>query len=397
MKTSTLYLTAFVITSLAISTISCKQPKNEQTKNNSTMSSDSVSENIKYAENFIDTIDGKLTKMFLIKNKNGLSASFTNYGQRLVALNVPDKNGKFEDIVLGFESLEKYRNAGEKYFGATIGRYGNRIAKGKFSLNGSDYTLATNNGENHLHGGNKGFESVVWNANQISENKLEFTRTSPDMEEGYPGNLHVKVTYMFTDDNELKIDYEATTDKVTPVNLTHHSFFNLKGEGNGTINNHILMINANSFTPVDKGLIPTGEIRNVAGSPFNFTEAKPIGKDLSVENQQLKYGQGYDHNFVLNLAPKNEDGLVLAAKVIEPESGRIMEVYTSEPGIQLYGGNFLDGSAIGKSGKPYIFRGAFCLETQHFPDSPNQAKFPKTILKPEMKYSSACVYKFSTK
>tara|TARA_R110002049_G_scaffold76250_4_gene196116 strand:+ start:50603 stop:51793 length:1191 start_codon:yes stop_codon:yes gene_type:complete len=348
-----------------------------------------------YENQFTDTIDGIEITTYTIKNKNGLTATFTNYGQRLIALNVPNRQGEFEDIVLGFNNLSKYRQPSGKYFGATIGRYGNRISKGQFSLDGKMYHLAKNNGENHLHGGLKGFESVPWNANKTASNKIVFSRISPDMEEGYPGNLKVNVSYEFTDSNELIIKYEAITDKPTPVNLTNHSFFNLKGEGNGTINDHILMINANSFTPVEKGLIPSGELRNVAGSPFDFTVPKAISKDLVIENTQLRYGLGYDHNFVLNDSPKNDDGLILAAKVVEPESGRTMTVYTNEPGLQFYSGNFLNGTVIGKSNKPYVFRGAFCLETQHFPDSPNQKKFPSTILKPNEMYTSICAYKFS--
>lgn len=348
------------------------------------------------SNDFKTTIDGKAVDFFVLTNKNGLGAIFTNYGQRLISLYVPDKNGNIEDVVLGFSTLSDFINADEKYFGATIGRYGNRIAKGNFRIDGENYQLAINNGENHLHGGDKGFESVVWDARQLSDNEIEFTRTSPDMEEGYPGNLNVKVHYMLTEKNELKISYEATTDRTTPVNLTHHSFFNLRGEGNGSVNNHILMINADTFTPVDEGLIPTGEIKKVVGTPFDFTKSKLIGLDLEVEDEQLIYGGGYDHNFVLNEAPKNEDGLVLAAKVIEPESGRVMEVFTDEPGLQFYGGNFLDGAAIGKGGKPYEYRGALCLETQHFPDSPNQSNFPSTLLYPGKKYNSTCVYKFST-
>ncbi|MFS4417998.1 aldose epimerase family protein [Maribacter sp. 2307ULW6-5] len=385
-----------VLLLIILTTIACKEkPHNKTTENEVILETERISKEID-PSNFRSQIDGKEVGLYTLMNKNGLKATFTNYGQRLISLYVPDKNGDFEDVVLGFPTLEGYINADEKYFGATIGRYGNRIAKGKFTLDGKQYELETNNGENHLHGGEKGFESVVWDANQISDNEIEFTRTSPDMEEGYPGNLEVKVSYLLTDDNELRIDYEAVTDKKTPINLTHHSFFNLRGEGDGTVDEHILMINADKFTPVDAGLIPTGELQEVAGTPFDFTKPKPIGQDLGVENQQLKYGGGYDHNFALKDAPKNEDGLVLAAKVTEPESGRVMEVLTDEPGLQFYGGNFLDGGVVGKSANPYIFRGAFCLETQHFPDGPNQPDFPNTILEPGDTYSSTCVYKFST-
>ncbi|WP_244526863.1 aldose epimerase family protein [Pseudozobellia thermophila] len=344
-------------------------------------------------KNFETVIDGDSVNLYTLKNKNGIEVALTNYGQRLISLHVPDKNGNFEDIVLGFPDLKNYL-AKKNYYGATIGRYGNRIAKGKFTIDGKEYDLAINNNENHLHGGIKGFESVVWNVDRANDREIVFSRTSPDMEEGYPGNLNVTVTYTLTDDNELKINYRASTDKPTYVNLTHHSFFNLKGEGNGTVNDHVLMLNADSYTPVDSGLIPTGEIARVAGTPFDFTHPKAIGKDLNVEDEQLKYGNGYDHNFVLNKTPLNEDGLVLAARVVEPSSGRTLEVFTDEPGVQFYGGNFLTGADIGKSGKPYVFRGSFCLETQHFPDSPNQPDFPSTRLDPGETYSSNCVYKF---
>lgn len=345
---------------------------------------------------FDTIINDKKVGLYHLTNGNGLEITFTNYGQRLVSLFTPDRKGNFDDIVLGFDTLKGYHEANEKYFGATIGRYGNRIAKGRFSLDGEEYTLATNNGENHLHGGEKGFESVVWNLAFQSENQIEFSRTSPDGEEGYPGNLSVRVNYLLTEANELVIKYTAETDKKTVVNLTHHSFFNLKGHGNGTINNHMLLINADQFTPVDKGLIPTGELRKVENTPFDFRTLKPIGQDLDSENQQLKYGLGYDHNFVLNNGSdsKNSDGLSLAAKVVEPETGRTMEVWTNEPGLQFYGGNFLKGDK-GKLGKTYDFRGAFCLETQHFPDSPNQKNFPSTQLGPGEMYTSTCVYTFS--
>ncbi len=378
-----------------LATVSCKEKKAALVSGEN-KTEDLISNKVVKAENFNSTIDGKQVALYTIKNINGVSATFTNYGQRLISLMVPDKNGKFKDVVLGFNTLREYISADEKYFGATIGRYGNRIAKGKFSINQEEYHLATNNGVNHLHGGNKGFNSIVWNAKQMADNEIEFSRISPDMEEGYPGNLMVKVHYVLTDDNQLVIKYKASTDKPTIVNLTHHSFFNLTGEGNGTINNHLLMINANKYTPVDETLIPNGELALVTNTPFDFTTSKPIGRDLTINNQQLDFGKGYDHNFVLNKdLPKNVDGLVLAARVTEPISGRVMEVYTDEPGLQFYGGNFLDGKAVGKSGKPYNFRDAFCLETQHFPDSPNQPHFPSTLLIPDEEYNSTCIYKFS--
>jgi len=343
---------------------------------------------------FEKEVDGKQTKFYTLTNANGVEITFTNFGQRLISLYVPDKNGNFDDVVLGPDNLEGFMAPGGAFFGSVVGRYGNRIGKGEFELNGSTYTLAKNNGENHLHGGIKGFNAVVWETDQYSDESIIFSRTSPDMEEGYPGNLQVTVSYRLTDDNELKIDYQATTDKTTVVNLTHHSFFNLAGEAAGNIGDHIMMINADAFTPVDEGLIPTGEIRKVEGTPFDFQEAKPIGKDIDEDTEQIRFGKGYDHNFVLNDEPINEDGLVLAAKVEEPKSGRTMEVYTNEPGVQFYTGNFMDGSYTGKSGKPYVFRGTFCLETQHYPDSPNKPDFPSTVLEPGEIYNSSCTYKF---
>ena len=345
-------------------------------------------------DDFEAVIDGDSINLYTLTNKNGLRADFTNYGQRLIALHVPDKNGAMGDVVLGLPTLDEYMNGPKNNFGAVIGRYGNRIAKGEFSIKNTKYTLAKNNGENHLHGGNIGFESVIWKARQTAANQIEFTRVSPDMEEGYPGNLDVKVTYVLSDNNELKIIYEANTDKTTIINLTNHSYFNLKGEGMGDVNDHVMMINASSYTPVDNGLIPIGTIESVEGTPFDFTTPKTIRRDLDSNHAQMVIGGGYDHNFVLNESPKNSEGLVLAARVTEPTSGRIMEVYTSEPGVQLYGGNFLNGSSIGKSGKPYMKRNAFCLETQHFPDSPNQPNFPSTLLEPGDKYKSTTVYKF---
>ena len=344
--------------------------------------------------NFEGTIDGKTVNLYVLKNINGIEVAFSNYGQRLVSLMVPDKNGKMEDIVLGYTTLKDYlTNSG--YFGATIGRYGNRIAKGKFEIDGITYDLAQNNNGNHLHGGVKGFESVVWDVDSVNRNFIRFKRTSPNMEEGYPGNLNVNVEYTLNDDNELRIEYFATTDKKTHVNLTHHSFFNLKGEGKGSINSHILQINAQSITAVDKGLIPTGELMIVADTPFDFNSPKTIQSGLDQEHEQLTLGNGFDHNFVLDQTKKNSEGLIVAAKVSEPESGRIMEVFTSEPGVQFYGGNFMDGKTIGKNGGSYDYRGAICLETQHFPDSPNKKNFPSTLLGPGEEYSSICIYKFS--
>lgn len=342
-------------------------------------------------KNFEKIVDGKPVSLYVLENEQGTVAEITNYGGKVVSLWLPDKSGNYEDVVLGHENIDDFLNAKEKYFGALIGRYGNRIAHGKFTLDGMEYTLATNNGANSLHGGNKGFDAVVWDAKQVDAQTLELTYLSKNGEEGYPGNLSVRVSYQLTDENELKIEYWATTDQSTVVNLTHHSFFNLHGAGNGTINDHLLQIHAAHYTPVDAGLIPTGEIATVEGTPFDFQESKPIGVELEIKNQQLDYGMGYDHNFVLK---QNGEGLNYAAKVVEPISGRVMEVYTNEPGMQFYGGNFLDGSIVGKEDKAYEFRTAFCLETQHFPDSPNQPNFPSTRLDPGEEYYSICVYRF---
>ncbi|MCT4644420.1 MAG: galactose mutarotase [Carboxylicivirga sp.] len=341
--------------------------------------------------NFNTTINGKAIKLFTLKNSNGIVTQITNYGGRVVNLWTPDKNGRFEDIVLGYESIDGYLNSNEIYFGALIGRYGNRLAKGQFTINNIDYTLAVNNGENHLHGGVDGFNNVVWDAKQLDESTLELSYLSKDMEEGYPGNLKVKVIYSLTDQNELKILYKATTDAPTYVNLTHHSFFNLHGAGKGSINDHVLMIDADHYTPVDEGLIPTGEIAPVRGTPMDFTQATAIGERVDQDFEQLIYGLGYDHNWVLN---GNDKMIRLAASVLEPKNGRMIEVWTNEPGLQFYGGNFLEGKDVGKYGLSYKHRTAFCLETQHYPDSPNHAHFPSTLLSPGEEYESVCIYKF---
>lgn len=388
----TIKLTVIVSISFLFILVSCMQEKkkdrvSEERKNPSTLHSLKI-------ENFDIQIDGKPTSLYTLKNENGVEITFTDYGQHLVALYVPDKNENFEDVVLGFDTIDAYINGGGAYMGSVIGRYGNRIAEGKFTLDGTEYTLAQNNNGNHLHGGITGFNAVLWDANQLSDTEIEFQRTSPHMEEGYPGNLKVKVNYTLSDKNELNIKYTATTDKTTVLNLTHHSFFNLEGEGSGTVDNHRMMINADAFTPVNVGLIPTGEIKEVEGTPFDFREMKPIARDIESKDQQLLFAKGYDHNFVLNQGPRNENGLVLAAEVVAPKSGRTMQVYTNEPAIQFYGGNFLNGKDVGKSGKSYPFRGAFCLETQHYPDSPNQPAFPSTVLEPGEVYTSICLYKF---
>lgn len=335
-------------------------------------------------------------KLYTLKNNSGMTVKVTNYGAIITSITVPDRNGKMDDIALGYNRVEDYMNAVDKpYFGAIVGRYGNRIANGQFTLNGETYTLAKNNSENHLHGGVIGFDKVVWDAKQDGPHKIELSYLAKDREEGYPGNLQIKVTYTLTNDNQLIVSYLATTDKATPVNLTQHTYFNLKGEGEENILDHELMLNAKKYTPVDKGLIPTGKMPEVAGTPFDFTSPKPIGRDINQEHQQLKFGGGYDHNWVLNKSSKNKKSL--AARVYEPKSGRVMEIHTTEPGIQFYCGNFLDGRLKGKAGKPYIHRGGFCLETQHYPDSPNQPNFPSSILKPGEEYQTTTIFKFSTK
>lgn len=342
--------------------------------------------------NFDKIVDGKKVLLFTLKNKQGTVSQITNYGGTVVNLWTKDREGNFGDIVLGYNSLDEYLNKPNAYFGSLIGRYANRIAKGKFVLDGIEYTLATNNNENHLHGGVKGYHAVVWDAVQKDEQTLELKYLSPDMEEGYPGNLQVTVVYTLTNDNELKIESTATTDKKTIVNLTGHSYFNLKGEGNGDINDHLLQINASKYTPVDATLIPNGTLDSAEGTPMDFLKAKPIGKDIEVDFEQLKIGLGYDHNYVLN---KESNEVSLVAKITETQSGRVMEIYSSEPGVQFYSGNFLDGTLVGKSGKPYKYRSAFCLETQHFPDSPNKSNFPSVTLNPTDEYKTVTIHKFS--
>ncbi|WP_206170495.1 aldose epimerase family protein [Flagellimonas maritima] len=326
-----------------------------------------------------------------LKNKHGLSASFITYGQRLTSLRVPDKNGDFTNIVLGYQNPEEYIRNEPNYFGALIGRYGNRIGGGQFSIEGKVYKLDINQGENHLHGGINGFHSKTWDIKHLKENKIEFFGVSSHMEDGYPGNLNITVTYTLTDENELIIQYRAFTDIITHVNLTNHSFFNLKGAGIGTIENHVVKINSESYIPVDDAMIPKGNIASVAGTPFDFRKPKRTGKNIDDKNEQLVFGQGYDHCYVLKKEKKNLSKPQFAAKVIEPSSGRTLEVHTDEPGIQFYTGNFLSAD---KNGNSFIKRGALCLETQHFPDSPNNPNFPSTLLSPNELYTSTCIYKF---
>ena len=342
---------------------------------------------------FANTAEGTSVELFTLKNSKGVEAEITNYGGIVVSLKVPDRNHRLDDVVLGFADLDSYRRK-HPYFGALVGRYANRIAKGAFALEGKTYKLAVNNGENSLHGGLVGFDKRVWGAkSQITAAgpALELTYISKDGEEGYPGNLAVKVIYTLTENNELKIDYTATTDKTTVINLTNHNYFNLAGEGSSTILGHELVVNADRFTPVGATQIPTGELRKVADSPFDFRTPFKIGARIDSKDEQLQVGMGYDHNFIIN----DYDGsLRSAAKVYEPTSGRTLEVLTTEPGVQFYSGNNLDGSLVGKSGKKYQRRFGFCLEAQHFPDSPNKPEFPSVVLKPGQTYHQTTIYRF---
>lgn len=345
---------------------------------------------------FGSTLDGTDVDQFILSNNNGMEIRIITYGGIITSWTAPDKNGNYKDIVLGYNTLAEYE-AETPYFGALIGRYGNRIAKGKFSLDNKEYTLAVNNGVNHLHGGLKGFDKVVWDAKTIisdSTVSLELSYLSKDMEEGYPGNLETKVTYTLNNKDELSVSYEATTDKPTIVNLTQHSYFNLTADFNKDILGHELVINADSFLPVDKTLIPTGEFRDVTGTPFDFKTSKTIGTHIDNENIQLKNGLGYDHCWVLN---DQDNGVRFVASAYEPISGRLLEVFSDEPGIQFYSGNFLDGTLPSKNKGMYQHRTGFCLETQHYPDSPNQNHFPSVVLLPGDEYASNTMFRFSVK
>lgn len=344
-------------------------------------------------ESDFDTqIDGKSVKLYWLKNGD-FQMAMTNYGGRIVGLWTPDKNGEMTDVVIGRGSAKAYVDGPESYFGATIGRVGNRIAKGKFQLEGKEYSIKPNNNANALHGGKNGFQDKVWEANQPNKYTLVLQYTSPDGEEGFPGNLKTKVTYYLMDDHTLKIEYEATTDKATVVNLTNHAYFNLNGEGSGTILDHKMQIFADQFTPVDKGLIPTGELMNVEGTPFDFTDPHTIGERIDMNNDQLKFGGGYDHNFVLG--SQRRKGMNHAAKVVGDKTGIMMQVYTDEPGVQFYTGNFMASQNSLKSGAKDGPRTAFCLETQHFPDAPNHPDFPSIELKPGDTYHTVTEYMFS--
>lgn len=340
------------------------------------------------------TRDSTEVEVYTITNANGMEMEVITYGAIIRSLKTPDRNDSLGDIVLGFDNLQGYLR-GSPYFGAVVGRYGNRIAGGKFSIDGVEYELATNDGQNHLHGGRRGFDKVVWTVKEeiVNDNGagIVIGYTSPDMEEGYPGNLDLIVTYFLRNDNALEVDYHATTDKKTVVNVTQHSYFNLSAMASADILGHELMINASRFLPVDNTLIPTGEMPPVEGTPFDFTTAKPIGRDIAAEDEQLQFGKGFDHCWVLD---EGDSSLNLAARLSDPVSGRVMEVYTTEPGLQFYSGNFLNGSLTGKNGVVYGHRAALCLETQHYPDSPNQEAFPSTLLSPGEAYATKTVFRF---
>ena len=379
--TLSLGVLSMFITTLGV----CKQPTNN------TATTTKMTDTITYGQlvpdsAFEKTIDGKQTHLYTLKNKNGMIATLTNYGGHLVNLLVPDKDGKLIDVSVGAGSIDGYIKSAGNFYGATIGRFGNRIAKGHFTLDGKEYTLALNNAPNSLHGGKKGYNAVVWDGKKINDQTVEFTYFSKDMEEGYPGNLKVKVTYSLTDDNGFKCSYEATTDKTTVINLTNHSYFNLNGEGSGTILNHVVQINADNYTPVDATLIPTGKIEPVKGTPFDFTTPITIGAHINEAH-------GFDHNYVLNKHSAKQP----VAIVKGDKTGLVMEIYTDQPGLQFYSGNFMGGRFTMRYGEKDLRRTAFAMETQHFPDSPNQPQFPSTELKPGQTYKTQTIYKFKTK
>ena len=349
--------------------------------------------NILREEAFNAVHDGKKTSLVTLKNKNGLVAQVTNYGAIIVSLYVPDKNGKFEDVVQGYDNISAYINGNGPFQGAVCGRCANRIGKGKFTLEGKNYSLAVNNGPNHLHGGNKGFDKVVWDVINTGSDYVELKYHAKDGEEGYPGNLEAGVKYTLTLENELRIDFTAKTDKTTLANFAGHTYFNLAGAGSGSIYDHELMINGLFFTPTDDSNIPSGEILNVSGSPFDFTKPSKIGKSIDVDNEQLKFGAGYDHNYIINKLPEE---LGTAAKAYDPSTGRQLEVLTTQPGVQFYSGNWLNNEK-GKYGKVYNRRWGFCLETQHFPDAVNKPHFPSPILYPGKEYRQTCIYKFTAR
>ena len=347
------------------------------------------------ADSFETEVDGKAVSLYTLKGGD-LVMQVTNFGGRVVSLWVPDKEGRYEDVVLGYNNIESYvNNPGERFLGAVVGPYANRIAGGTYTIGEETYNFPQNNNGQTLHGGLKGLDMIVWDVDSLSEDSIVLSVLCPDGHDGMPGNSKITMTYSLTSDNEFKVDYVAETDKATHMNISHHSFFNLKGEGRGTINDHVLCINASKTTPVDALLIPTGEIADVTGTPFDFREPKAVGTDLGVENEQLTYGAGYDHNWVLDR--KTESDLEFAVSVWEPVSGRYMEVWTDQPALQFYGGNFFDGSTVGKYGRSLSYRESIVLETQKYPDTPHHPHFPSTLLNPGEVYTHACVYRFSVK
>ena len=379
---------ATVLPACILTLNACNHPQSSTTQ--TTMTDSVPTYKLPDSTGFEQTIDGKKTHLYILKNKNGAEAAITNFGGRLVSLLVPDKTGKMVDVIEGAGSIDDYKKVASAYFGAIIGRYGNRIGKGQFTLEGKEYNLFKNNGPNTLHGGKFGYDHAIWDAKQVDSSTLILTYLSKDMEEGFPGNLDIKVTYQLTDDNGVKIDYEAATDKPTVVNLTNHSYFNLNGAGSGTILNHSVQIFADNYTPVDSTLIPTGKIDPVKGTPFDFAKPETIGARIEDKDQQLINGKGYDHNFVLN----QHADTVPVAIIKGDKTGIEMDIYTSEPGIQFYSGNFMDSKNTMKYGNKNDHRTAFAMETQHFPDSPNQPNFPSTELKPGQVYKTYTEYKF---
>ena len=385
---------SFLTCGLLILALAFVQCKNE---NKETRSLDEDTTNVDQEvskEDFGTTPDGEKVEQYTLRNDSGMEVKIITYGGRITSLTAPDAEGNYEDVVLGFNSLDQYLED-NPFFGALIGRFGNRIANGKFTLDGQEYTLAQNDGQNHLHGGEKGFDKVIWTVEEAGPKMLKLSYVSEDMEEGYPGNLETIVTYTLKDDNSLDVDYEATTDKKTVVNLTQHAYFNLSGDFSESILDHEIKINADQYLPVTENLIPTGELQDVENTPFDFREPKQVGEEIDASNEQLKRAGGYDHNWVLN---EQDNGMRFAASAHHPESGRFMEVHTTEPGIQFYSGNFLDGTLPLQYGDGnYEKRSGFCLETQHYPDSPNQENFPSVVLEPGQTYTSKTSFKFSVK
>lgn len=375
------YYLLMMLTGLCM--LSCREPKLKGV-------------NLLDAEKFTTLVDEKNVSLYTLESGNGIYMQVTNYGARVVALWTPDRNGNYEDIVLGYETIDRYiNNKGERFLGPVVGRYANRIAGGKFTLDGKIYQLPLNDHGQTLHGGPKGLDRIVWDVDMISKNEIVFSCVSPDGDEGFPGTLRIKMSYLLTPENEFKISYSATTDKPTVINLSHHGLFNLKGEGNGTITDHILTIHADYITPVNEQLIPTGEFTAVDNTPFDFKKPTAIGERINQENVQLKNGAGYDHNWVISKT--NSSGIKQVATLYEPNSGRLMEVWSDQPGLQFYSGNFFDGKVMGKYGKTLNYREGLALETQKFPDSPNQPGFPSTRLNQEETYQQTCIYKFSVK